>query len=215
MIEIIPGILEKEWSEIEKKIVLVRPFAKTIHIDLLDGIFAPNTTFADPKPFATYTNPSAGSGLFFELHMMVDDPFQYLKPWADVGFRRFIGHVERMPDQAAFVARAEQLGEVGLAIDAKTPVEQVSIPLLDLDCLLVMTVKAGFSGQSFMQQNLEKVRAFRLQTTIPIAVDGGIIDETIRGACDAGANRFIATSFLFNASDPQEQYRLLKNACGH
>src|SRR5947209_3533755 len=112
MFEIIPGILEQEWSEIERKIELVRPFARTIHIDLLDGEFAPNKTFADPTPFAKYTKDIA-----FELHMMVDEPIKHLERWAEVGFRRFIGHIEKMSDQAEFVAQGQLLGEVGLAVD--------------------------------------------------------------------------------------------------
>lgn len=208
MYEIIPGILEKEWVEIERKIELVKPFVNTIHIDLLDGKFAPNTTFADPKPFAKYTH-----NIFFELHMMVDDPITYLKPWADVGFRRFIGHVEKMPDQVAFVAAGELLGEVGLAIDARTSIDAVNVALDDLDCLLVMAVQAGFSGQQFLSDNLEKVKTLRLQTTLPIGVDGGVNEQTLKHAKEAGATRFVATSFLFNASDPQRQYYLLKSAC--
>ncbi|MBI2622555.1 MAG: hypothetical protein HYW64_00450 [Candidatus Levybacteria bacterium] len=120
MLEIIPGILEKDWSEIERKIELVRPFAKTIHIDILDRKFAPNTTFLDPLPFAKYTLPSSGQAFpssgqapFFELHMMVEEPIQYLKPFADAGFKRFLGHIEKMSDQAEFVAQGQLLGEVG------------------------------------------------------------------------------------------------------
>ena len=87
---IIPGILESQWPEIEKKIELVLPFAKTIHIDLIDGKFAPHTTFMEPLPFSKYTKNAE-----FELHMMVEEPINYLKPFAQAGFRRFIGHVEK------------------------------------------------------------------------------------------------------------------------
>ena len=206
MYEVIPGILEKDWSEIERKIELVAPFAKTIHVDLLDGIFAPNISFADPKPFTKYTKD-----LFFELHLMVDDPIIYLKPWADAGFRRFIGHVEKMPDQVAFVAKAQSFGEVGLAVDAQTPVDKINVSFADLDCLLAMTVQAGFSGQKFLPDKLEKVKALRSKITIPIEVDGGINEQTVTSAKEAGATWFIATSFLFKREDPKTQFTLLKN----
>ena len=84
MFEVIPGILEKDWSEIERKIEIVKPFISTIHIDIIDGKFAPNTTFIDPLPFKKFTLPLSGQALFFELHMMVDNPIAYLKPFADV-----------------------------------------------------------------------------------------------------------------------------------
>lgn len=211
MLEIIPGILEKDWNEIERKIELVRPFAKTIHIDIVDGKFAQNTTFLDPLPFAKYTLPSSGQAPFFELHMMVEEPIQYLKPFADAGFKRFLGHIEKMSDQAEFVAQGQLLGEVGLAIDGPTPLSAIQVPYDDLDCVLVMTIKAGFSGQSFMPEHLEKAKALRQAQgkQFPIEVDGGINDETIIQSRNFGTTRFISTSFLFKG-DPKTQYNALK-----
>lgn len=223
--EIIPGILEKDWIEIERKIEIVRSFAKTasnaaaaIHIDIIDGKFAPNATFIDPLPFKKYTLPSSGQALFFELHMMVDNPIQYLKPFAEVGFKRFIGHVERMPDQEEFVAKGQALGEVGLAIDGPTPLSAIKVPYQDLDAVLVMTIKAGESGQIFDPLHLEKVKILKQVQDdnggMPIIeVDGGINDITIVEAKNAGANRFISTTFIFNApidSGPKAQFNLLK-----
>lgn len=203
--QIIPGILEQEWSEIEQKIELVKPFAKVIHIDLLDGIFAPNKTFFDPQPFKKYAND-----IFFELHMMVDNPVQYLKPWADAGFQRFIGQIEKMSDMAEFVAEGELVGEVGLALDTPTPVEAITVPIDDLDFVFVMTVKAGFSNQSFLPDMLKKVKALRAKSEfIPIEVDGGINDKTLPQARDAGATRFVSTGFLFGGGNCQEQYQKL------
>ena len=198
MFEIIPGILEKEWVAIEQKIGLVKPFVNTIHIDILDGKFAPNISFLDPKPFAKYSRD-----IFFEVHLMVEDPIQYLKPFADAGFKRFLGHVEKMSDQEEFVAQGQILGEVGLAIDGKTAVDAMHVPFDDLDCLLVMTINAGFSGQSFMMEHLEKVKGFRAKTGIPIEVDGGITDQTIMQAKDAGVPRFVTTRFVFGGESPQ------------
>jgi|SRR3989344_9048129 len=214
MFEIIPGILEKEWSEIERKINLVKPFAKSVHIDIIDGKFAPNTTFLDPTPFTKYSKD-----INFELHMMVENPIQYLKPFADAGFRRFLGHVEslnRVGDQEEFVAQGELLGEVGLAIDGPTDLSAIKVPYRDLDCILIMTIKAGQSGQAIVPQYLEKIKILRSAQNDPsagsglaIEVDGGINDETIIQAKNAGANRFVSTSFLFK-DNPQNQFDLLK-----
>lgn len=219
MFEIIPGILEKEWEKVAEKIERVLPFAKTIHIDILDGKFAPNTTFLDPEPFKKYSKD-----VFFELHMMVEDPMRYLQPFADAGFKRFLGHVEKMPDIAEFVAQAELLGEVGLAIDGKTPLDSLNVRYEDLDCLLFMTINAGFSGQQFMPENLEKVKHARKKIDhiesvepsgkpFPIEVDGGVNDETIVKAKDAGVTRFITTSFLFKG-EPKKQYEKLQEKLG-
>jgi len=216
MYEIIPGILEKEWVEIEKKINLAKQFSKNIHVDVIDGKFAPNTTFLDPKPFAKYSNPSTGSGLFFEVHLMVEEPINYLKPFADAGFKRFLGHIEKMSDQIEFVAQGQLLGEVGLAIDGQTNLSAVKVPYEDLDTILIMAIKAGESGQMFSPEYLKKVEILRkaqddTRADMRIEIDGGINDKTIIQAKNAGATRFIANSFIFNSQNPQAQYQLLQN----
>ncbi len=222
MYEIIPspGTENKAWPDIEKKIELVKPFVKTIHIDVCDGKFAQNTTFADPEPFKKYTKELPGGlrgqevgdkGLVFEVHLMVEDPLAHIKKWADAGFQRFIGQVEKMPDQETFVAEAQLYGEVSLALDKQTPLDAIKVNLEDLDSLLIMTIQAGFSGQKFEESLLKKVKEARARNEyLPIEVDGGINDETIEIASAMGANRFVATSFLFNLETPEQQYKLLQ-----
>jgi len=205
---IIPGILENDWTEIEKKIEKILSFSRTIHVDLIDGKFVQNTTFLDPKPFTKYAKDA-----YFELHMMVDEPIDYLKPWAQAGFKRFLGHVEKMSDQAEFIAQGQILGEVGLAIDGPTNIDILSsINLDDLDCLLIYTSeKVGFSGPPFMSDRLTKVKKIREKSQIPIEVDGGINEDTILLAKDAGANRFVSTSFISGSVVPHDQFEKLQN----
>lgn len=204
MYQILPGILEKDWKSIEDKIKLVKPFAKAIHIDILDGKFAPNTTFLDPEPFKKYSKD-----FVFELHMMVEEPINYVKPWADAGFQRFVGHVEKMSDQVAFVAEAQMYGEAALALDKQTPVDAIKVSFDDLDAVLIMTIQAGFSGQAYLPELAEKVKTLRQKTQIPIEVDGGTNDTSIVTSAQCGATRFVATSFLFLQGKPHEQYKLL------
>jgi len=210
MLEVIPGILEKDWSEIEQKLNLVKSFAKTVQIDIIDGKFAPNATFLDPKPFAKYTKD-----LFLEVHLMVEDPIQYLDSFAKAGFKRFIGHIEKMPDQKEFIVKGEELGEIGLAVDGPTPLNLIKVPYQDLDCLLLMAVKAGQSSQAFNPEYLKKIETLRSDENnlqIPIEVDGGINCETILSARDKGINRFVSTGFIFGAENPQEQFNLLNSS---
>jgi ribulose-phosphate 3-epimerase len=220
MYEIIPGILEQGWVEIEKKINLVKSFAKTIHIDIIDGKFAQSSTFIDPEPFKKYSKD-----IFFELHMMVIDPTKYLKPFARAGFKRFIGHIEGMENQEyqeEFVAQGQLLGEVGLAVDGPTPISSIKVPYEDLDMITIMAIKAGKSGQVFNSEYLAKAEILKQVQDDPsagsgltIEVDGGINDKTIVDAKNAGANRFIANSFLFGgnppAGGPQTRFDLLKS----
>ncbi len=203
MHEIIPGILERDWDTIEQHIIQFSPFAKTLHIDIIDGKFAQNTTFLDPKPFTKYAKD-----ISLELHMMVEEPINYVEPWANAGFRRFIGHVEKMSSQEEFVAKVQEYGEVVLALDMATPIEALKVSFDDLDALLVMTIKAGFSGQQFIENALRKVTALQEKASIPIEVDGGINNETIKKAYVAGAKRFVATSFL-HKGDTKIAFNLL------
>lgn len=202
--EVIPAILEKEWSEIEKRLNLVKSFAKTVHIDFIDGKFVNNTTFLNLSPFSRYTD-----NLLLEAHLMVDEPLQYLKPFADIGFKRFLGHIEKMSDQVEFVATGQLLGEVGLAVDGKTSLDEIKVPYDDLDCILLMMIDAGFSGQAFKNEYLEKIKLVREKTMIPIEVDGGMNDKTCMVAKQAGATRFCINSYLFNSQSPQETYNNL------
>ena len=203
---IIPGILEKDWNTIEEKIAIVRQFSNSVHIDFIDGKFSPNITFLDLKPFSKYTKD-----LFMEAHLMVDNPLQYLEPLANAGFRRFLGHVEKMSNLEEFVARGEILGEVGLAIDGKTSLETINISYEDLDVILLMGIDAGFSGRQFQPQILDKIKTIREKTFIPIEVDGGVNDKTILEIKKAGADRFVVTSFLFKEGDPSKNYQTLLN----
>lgn len=205
MLEIIPGINETEWSEIERKIELVLPFAKTIHVDLEDGFFVNRKTFFDPAPFAKYTDKA-----LFELHMIVENPLQYLKPWADVGFKRFLGHIEHMRNQEEFLQAARQYGEAGLAIDGPTDLSNLKVLAASVGTLLFMSIKAGFSGQEFNSDYLSKIQEAKEKGFGGIyEVDGGINDMTIVKAKEKGATRFVSTSHLFNSLNIKEEFKRL------
>ncbi len=201
-----PGTENKNWEDIEDRLNRIKPFAKSIHIDVLDGKFAPNTTFSDASKFSGFTKET-----LFEVHLMVDNPVQYLKTWADAGFRRFIGQIEKMPDPIEFVAQGQLLGEVGIAVDGPTGLEVLNnLNLNDLDCLLIMTINAGFSGQEFQPEMLDKVRTMKEKYPyLTIEVDGGINENTIVDSKKAGASRFVTTSTLYKADDISEEFKKL------
>lgn len=203
--QIIPGILEREWSAIEQKLEQIKTFTNAAHIDIIDGNFVNNRTFLDPEPFRKYA-----AELFLELHMMVIDPIEFVEQWAAAGFRRFLGHAEHMTSQKEFVEEAKKYGEVGLALDGPTHIAQIKIPFEQLDTVLVYTSnRIGFSGPPLMEDRLDKVRHLRKLTNIPIEVDGGINDKTISREKDAGATRFVSASFLWNSENPAEHYKKL------
>lgn len=204
MKSVLPGILEKEWGPIEEKLQIIKPFSKRAHIDILDGKFCDESSFLDPTPFSKYKDD-----FFLEAHFMVDNPTQYLKPFAEAGFKRFLGHIEKMKDLDEFVAEGQIFGEVGLALDVQTGINSIKIPFDNLDCVLLMGVKAGKSGQEFLPETLEKIKKLREITQIPIEVDGGVNDKTILDCKNQGADRFVVTSFIFKNQDPMEAYEKL------
>src|SRR5260221_13974366 len=122
MHQIIPGILEKDPKEIEKKLSLVKQFSRWVHIDFLDGKFSEESSFMDFEEFKKYKDD-----FYMEAHLMVDNPLQYLQKLSDCGFRRFLGQIEKMIDLDEFIARAQILGEVGIAFDFNTPLETFKI----------------------------------------------------------------------------------------
>lgn len=204
MKSVLPGILEKEWDLIEKKLQIIKPFSKRVHIDVLDGKFCEESSFLDPTPFSKYKDD-----FFLEAHFMTDNPTQFLKPFSDCGFKRFIGHIEKMQDVEEFVALGQILGEVGIGLDFQTSIDKVNISFDDLDFILLMSVKAGKSGQEFLPETLEKIKKLREITQIPIEIDGGINDKTILDCKNQGADRFVVTNFIFKNQDPMEAYEKL------
>lgn len=209
--QIIPGVLEKEWEEIEKKLELIKTFASFAHIDFIDGEFTDNTTYLKFDNFKKYSND-----IFLEAHLMVDNPIEYLDSLSSAGFKRFIGHVEKMPSIDEFVARGQLLGEVGLALDGPTNIDVLkNINLDDLDCVLIYTSeKVGHAGPPMMPERLEKIKELREKTNIPIEADGGVKDDTIKQVLESGATRFVATSFIWGSENPKEAYRNLSSFLG-
>lgn len=195
MAEVIPAILEKDFGEIEKKILLINNVTKWVQIDFADNTLVPNTTFPDAGPFEKYN-----SKYNFELHMMVKDPLKYLEKFAQVGFKRFIAHVEG-DNTEKFIEKSLRLNiEVGLAIDGPTNTEKIKKYLPDIDVVLVMAIDAGFSGRPFRSDTADKIRNIRnMEFDLPVAVDGAMDDINAKKVIEAGATRINSNSFIFKS----------------
>jgi ribulose-phosphate 3-epimerase len=212
MVDIIPGALEKEWKPIEEKLLLVTPYVSWIQIDVADNTLVPNTTLMDFSYFSPPKLLRQLEHLSFEAHLMVANPEKYIRSLADGGFKRLIAHIE-CHDPRLFLEQAKyEHVEVGIAIDGPTELEQAE-PFLDqVDVVLVMSIEAGFSGQSFMPETVDKIKKIHENyPDLPIEVDGGINDQTARIAADAGATRLVSTSYLFkNPADIAQSITRLK-----
>lgn len=202
---IIPTILEKSWEEIEKKFEIYKDFASSVHVDFIDGKFTDTSTFIEIEPYKKYS-----SYFNLEAHLMVEEPEKYLVDLANAGFKTFLGHIEKMKDQIEFVAKAEALGAVGLALDIDTPVSEIKVPFEDLDRVLLMGIHAGASGRPFDEKVLSKIKEASSKSFWNIQVDGGVDDKTLPLLKENGAKMFCVNSFLFKG-DPTQQFRILEN----
>lgn len=214
MIEVIPGILEQNFSSIVEKVRQVEGFCPWIQIDLLDGTLFGNTSFHNPAGFANLRTTAK-----LELHMMVVNPAQLVDEWARVGFKRFIAHIEGITDAEGFIAtvrskprfnRGKKL-EVGLAVDITTDISILEPYLPNIDVVLVMSVHTGESGQQFDEHAAIKIRKIRtLNSEISIEVDGGITPDNARKVVQAGATRLVSTSYIFNSPHVLQAIRQLQ-----
>src|SRR5262245_51330522 len=182
----------------------------------MDGHFVPNLSIGPPVVASLRKH----TDLFLDCHLMVTDPGMWLEPLAEAGANLCSVHVE-LGDPTELLARTRELGmQAGVVVDGPTPFETVE-PYLDerIDLLLVMTIKAGFGGQAFVPEHLEKVRRAReLRDArglgFRIQVDGGINADTAREAVAAGAGVLVAGSAIFGAPDLPAAARAIRQAAG-
>ncbi len=170
----------------------------------MDGHFVPNLSFG-PDMLAALRRH--GSQLFFDTHLMLDEPQRYIEPFAKAGANHLSIHIEPAYDHAATLARIRALGcTCGIVLNPGTPVDAIEPFLSQVDLVLVMTVQPGFGGQSFRSETIAKIarvsewRSER-QLKFHLQVDGGI-DLDNAGACRAaGADLFVAGTSFFKSPD--------------
>jgi ribulose-phosphate 3-epimerase len=201
--EIIPAILEENIEEVKRKFKLVKPYVEIVQVDILDGVYAQGKTIE----IGELKGLEEIKGLKIDFHLMVSEPALLVDDCREARGYRVIGQIEMMSDQEEFVRIVKNVGMLaGLAIDLKTPVEAIEERFLEeIDCVLVMSVKAGESGQAFQKEALEKIKRLRglseKHGNFNIAVDGGLNKETVMDCLGAGANQLGVTSAIFGAED--------------
>ena len=213
-IKVSPSILASDFSKLGEEIrSLESSGADMIHIDVMDGCFVPNITLGPPvvRSLRRHTD------LPFDVHLMIRDPLFYAGAFAKAGADLICFHLESDADPGETIAKLLSLGvKPAVALKPKTPAEAV-FPYLDqLAMVLVMTVEPGFGGQSFMEDQLGKIREIRdecdrrgLETDVQ--VDGGITDRTAPLCRAAGANVLVAGSYVFRAQDRAEAIEKIRN----
>lgn len=193
-----PSVLSMDYAKMAEQIsALEASQAKWLHFDVMDGHFVPNLTFGPDllKGFRKATH------LFLDVHLMVTDPVQFAPVFAQAGADLVSFHVEAVSQQEGLklIFDLHNMGkQAGIVIKPATPKEALLPYLSEVDLVLVMSVEPGFGGQSFMEDQLEKVRWLAERNhSYRIEIDGGINAQTAVLARRAGVDTLVAGSYIF------------------
>ena len=210
VIRIHPSILNADHSKILSEINRVSKVSDLLHLDILDGKFAPNTSFS----WEEAQHIISGSPIPVDAHLMVVDSDTQGPRYAEAGCTNVTVHVESTVDIRKTIKNIKSNGaRASLALKPASQIEKYVDYLDDVDMFLIMTVEPGFGGQSFMTEMMDKVSKTREligNRPIWLQVDGGISVETIEIARAAGADTFVAGSAVYKAIDPAAMVSTLR-----
>ncbi len=213
--KVAPSLLSCDFAKMGEEVKKVDSAgADWIHLDVMDGHFVPNLTIGPAIVSAVrpYTN------LPFDVHLMIDDPFDYIDAFADAGADIITFHVEAKSDIDKTIEKINARGiKPGLVIKPKTPAEAVYDYLDKVYVILVMTVEPGFGGQSFMADMMPKVTAVKAECAkrgleVLVEVDGGISEKTAPAAASAGVDVCVSGTGVFKAEDTAAAISAIRNA---
>ena len=212
--KIAPSILSADYANFESELKkLEATGAEYAHIDIMDGHFVPNISFGA----GVVASMRPHSKLVFDCHLMVSNPEHHIEEFARAGADIISIHAEATPHIHGALQKIRAAGvKPSVVINPGTPVEVVKNVLNLVDQVLVMTVNPGFGGQAFLPETMDKIRELVVlrevnQLNFDIEVDGGIDDKTIGIAKEAGANVFVAGSYIFKG-DVKHQVQTLRDA---
>jgi ribulose-phosphate 3-epimerase len=208
-----PSILSADFANLESELARIGS-ADAVHVDVMDNHFVPNLTIGLP----VVERIQAVSRLPLDVHLMIEDPDRWAPGYAEAGVESVTFHVEASSAPVKLARDLRDRGaKAGMALRPATAVEPYLDLLPEMDMLLIMTVEPGFGGQSFLDVTLPKIRRAAdavAGSGLPVAiqVDGGVTEETIHRAAEAGANVFVAGSAVYGADDPNAAITSLRNA---
>ena len=215
MARVAPSILSADFAALAREIDDVTPEADLLHVDVMDGHFVPNLTIGPPvvKSLRPHTE------LYFDCHLMMDNPGDYLEAFANAGANGCSVHVEIDGTGELFAEMRRLHLDVGLAVNPETPFDAAEPYLDEIDLLLIMTVHPGFGAQTFMHEVMPKLAEARDQIErrglqVALEVDGGIDEHTAPVAAAAGADTFVAGNAIFGTDHHLEAARRLRAAIG-
>jgi ribulose-phosphate 3-epimerase len=213
MVKIAPSILSADFSKLGEEIKDVeRGGADYIHVDVMDGHFVPNITIG--PLIVDSIRPI--TKLPLDVHLMIENPDQYIEDFAKAGADYITVHVEACHHLHRTIHLIKSLGvKAGVVLNPATPVQLIEPIIEDLDMVLLMSVNPGFGGQKFISSVLSKIKQVKEMSeqkglNLEIEVDGGVNEETALLCVEAGATVLVAGSAVFNQSDRRDAISRLK-----
>lgn len=204
MVKIAPSILSADFARLGEEIKDVeRGGADYIHVDVMDGHFVPNITIG---PLIVEAIRPV-TKLPLDVHLMIENPDQYIEAFAKAGADYITVHVEACRHLHRTIQLIKSTGvKAGVVLNPATPVDSLKHIIEDVDMVLLMSVNPGFGGQKFISSVLPKIRQVKeladsLNLDLEIEVDGGVNEETAKLVIEAGANVLVAGSAVFNKED--------------
>lgn len=212
MIYIAPSLLSADFSKLQEEVKdIEQGGADWLHLDVMDGHFVPNITFGPGLIKALRPH----SNLFFDVHLMIENPDRYINDFADSGADMIVVHAETCAHLHRTIQSIHSTGKkAGVALNPATSLSVLDYILPELDMILLMSVNPGFGGQRFINiiPKLERLTEMcKEQGVSPlIQVDGGITSETAPLVVNAGANVLVAGSAVFGKPDRKAAIEALR-----
>jgi ribulose-phosphate 3-epimerase len=204
-----PSLLAADFASLAEEVARVESAgAEVLHLDVMDGHFVPNISFG--PGLISHLRPL--SKMFFDTHLMIEEPARYAEAFANAGSDSITFHIEVTREPRDVIAAIRALGKgVGVSINPGTEVDAIASIVAEIDLVLVMSVWPGFGGQKFMSEVLPKVERLRsmLGPHQRLEIDGGIDADTIADAARAGADTFVAGTSIFRTPDAGVAWREL------